>query len=237
LLLIGKLEIHFTQLNRLEERKIITKSQNKINVAGRIDVMCFDKTGTLTEDSLDLYGVRTVERINGAPVFAKIARNNIHQKLNTAQHTPYSDEKAPPQKMLELMATCHSLTYIRKVLSGDPLDMKMFHAIGWELRDDYEDELAESISTFIPPNMANETGYFRHDSKVHLVKRFDFVPKLQRMSVIVKDPNEHYQRVYVKGSPEKIRDLCIESTIPQGYNEMLSHYTQVYLPKSNLIKY
>lgn len=29
------------------------------------------------------------------------------------------------------MATCHSLTKIEGVLSGDPLDLKMFEAIGW----------------------------------------------------------------------------------------------------------
>ena len=29
------------------------------------------------------------------------------------------------------MATCHSLTIIEGVLSGDPLELIMFHSIGW----------------------------------------------------------------------------------------------------------
>jgi len=65
---------------RLENQQIITKSQNKINVAGRIDVMCFDKTGTLTEDSLDLYGVRATD--TKAKKFDKIVQENIHSAYN-----------------------------------------------------------------------------------------------------------------------------------------------------------
>jgi hypothetical protein len=33
------------------------------------------------------------------------------------------------------MATCHSLTVIEDVLSGDPLDLKMFLSTGWELEE------------------------------------------------------------------------------------------------------
>lgn len=31
---------------------------DRVNVAGKLDVVCFDKTGTLTEDGLDVLGVR-----------------------------------------------------------------------------------------------------------------------------------------------------------------------------------
>ena len=37
----------------------------------------------------------------------------------------------PHGPLLYSMATCHSLTRINGDLSGDPLDMKMFHATGW----------------------------------------------------------------------------------------------------------
>jgi cation-transporting P-type ATPase 13A2 len=33
----------------------------RINVGGKIDVVCFDKTGTLTEDGLDVLGVRIAQ--------------------------------------------------------------------------------------------------------------------------------------------------------------------------------
>jgi cation-transporting ATPase 13A3/4/5 len=35
---------------------------DRVNVGGKLDVVCFDKTGTLTEDGLDVLGARIVER-------------------------------------------------------------------------------------------------------------------------------------------------------------------------------
>lgn len=34
----------------------------RVNVGGKLDVICFDKTGTLTEDGLDVLGARVVHR-------------------------------------------------------------------------------------------------------------------------------------------------------------------------------
>jgi len=44
----------------LQKKGTFCISPNKINEAGRINVMCFDKTGTLTEEGLDILGVRPV---------------------------------------------------------------------------------------------------------------------------------------------------------------------------------
>jgi cation-transporting ATPase 13A3/4/5 len=35
-------------------------SYTRVNVGGKLDVICFDKTGTLTEDGLDVLGARTM---------------------------------------------------------------------------------------------------------------------------------------------------------------------------------
>ena len=35
---------------------------NRVNVGGKLDIVCFDKTGTLTEDGLDVLGIRVVHR-------------------------------------------------------------------------------------------------------------------------------------------------------------------------------
>lgn len=35
------------------------------------------------------------------------------------------------EKIIEAMATCHSLTMIEGHLAGDPLDLIMFHSIDW----------------------------------------------------------------------------------------------------------
>lgn len=44
-------------IQRLKRKSIFCTSPQRVNVCGRIDVMCFDKTGTLTEDHLDVHGI------------------------------------------------------------------------------------------------------------------------------------------------------------------------------------
>jgi len=99
----------------------LTKSQTKIIVSGKVNTMCFDKTGTLTEDSLDMYGVKTVQIQNGNLTFKKTVKDQYHQNLN-GDHED-NDSKGISQKMLELMATCHSLAYIKGSLSGKIFSM------------------------------------------------------------------------------------------------------------------
>jgi Cation transport ATPase len=36
--------------------------ETRVNVGGKLDIVCFDKTGTLTEDGLDVLGARIVTR-------------------------------------------------------------------------------------------------------------------------------------------------------------------------------
>ena len=59
--------------------------------------------------------------------------------------------------------------------------------------------------------------------EIAIVKRFDFTSELQRMSVIGKNINENFFKVFCKGSPEKIRELCDPSTIPESFDEILTN--------------
>lgn len=45
------------------------------------------------------------------------------------------------------------------------------------------------------------------------------------MSVIVKNKVDATFRAYVKGSPEKIAELCIKTTLPANYDQILETYT------------
>ena len=49
-------------LSRLKQKRIFCISPQRVNVGGKLDVVCFDKTGTLTEDGLDVLGTRVVEK-------------------------------------------------------------------------------------------------------------------------------------------------------------------------------
>jgi len=47
------------------------------------------------------------------------------------------------------------------------------------------------------------------------------------MSVLVKNSNEPYYKVFAKGSPEKIKELCIPESVPEDFSRILSKYTTV----------
>lgn len=45
------------------------------------------------------------------------------------------------------------------------------------------------------------------------------------MSVICKNEFDASFKAFVKGSPEKIRELCLVSSLPTNYEEVLAKYT------------
>lgn len=49
---------------RLKKKGIFCISPPRINVSGKIKLMCFDKTGTLTEEGLDFFGLISVSNNN-----------------------------------------------------------------------------------------------------------------------------------------------------------------------------
>jgi cation-transporting ATPase 13A2 len=67
-------------------------------------------------------------------------------------------------------------------------------------------------------NLENGNG---KNYSLALIRRFDFSSKFQRMSVIVKNFLDNGLRAYVKGSPERIKDLCLPETIPDNFDEVL----------------
>ncbi len=46
------------------------------------------------------------------------------------------------------------------------------------------------------------------------------------MSVIVKNLTDNKFRIHVKGSPEKLRELCRADTIPKTFHKILDVYAK-----------
>ena len=46
------------------------------------------------------------------------------------------------------------------------------------------------------------------------------------MSVICKNEFDNKYRVFVKGSPEKISELCLPETLPNNFTDVMSSYTK-----------
>ena len=84
-----------------------------------------------------------------------------------------------------------------------------------------------SISDLSLSGNNNQQNQKDQNYQLALIRRFDFSSKLQRMSVITKNFCDHGSfRSFVKGSPERIRELCMTETLPQNFDEILQIYTE-----------
>ncbi|CAH8620218.1 unnamed protein product [Schistosoma mattheei] len=196
---------------RLRNHGIYCINPSVMNVCGVINLTCFDKTGTLTEDGLDLWGV--VPNRDGV--------------LGKPEFEPSKLDYGP---LVECMATCHSLTRIDGVLSGDPLDVKMFQSTKWEFievisEDQHNFDLV--ISAIVRPK-EDECGdiFEKIPYEIGIVRQFPFSSSVQRMSVITRTLNESQFHVYTKGAPETIEVLCRRDTIPTNFHSNLLEFTR-----------
>ena len=132
------------------------------------------------------------------------------------------------------------MTYVKDKLVGDPIDVKMFEALGWKMKEndytDGEQNLDPLVLNYILPNSDDEFEIKLQNNEgikenlkgkygIGIVKRFDFSSKLQRMTTISKNINEDFFKTYCKGSPEKVKDLCKSDTIPSNFVNTLNKYT------------
>ena len=88
----------------------------------------FDKTGTLTVEGLEFYEALPTAKLDTdhntstKNTFNKaISPNDIRNKLDQTDN------------MLRGLASCHTLTRVDGKLQGDPMDMILFEATGWNV--------------------------------------------------------------------------------------------------------
>lgn len=210
---------------RLKKIGIFCISPQRINICGQLNLVCFDKTGTLTEDGLDLWGIQRVENAR----FLLPEENVCNEMLVKSQ-------------FVACMATCHSLTKIEGVLSGDPLDLKMFEAIGWILEEATEEETAlhnrimptvvrppkQLLPEYTPAAGNQEMELFELPAiyEIGIVRQFPFSSALQRMSVVARVLGDKKMDAYMKGAPEVIASLCKAETVPVDFEKVLEEYTK-----------
>ncbi|XP_010957581.1 probable cation-transporting ATPase 13A3 isoform X3 [Camelus ferus] len=209
---------------RLKKVGIFCISPQRINICGQLNLVCFDKTGTLTEDGLDLWGIQRVENARFLLPEEKVC-----------------SEMLVKSQFVACMATCHSLTKIEGVLSGDPLDLKMFEAIGWILEEATEEETAlhnRIMPTVVRPpkqllpestpagNQEMELFELPAVYEIGIVRQFPFSSALQRMSVVARVLGDRKMDAYMKGAPEAIAGLCKPETVPVDFEKVLEDYTK-----------
>ncbi|CDK29706.1 unnamed protein product [Kuraishia capsulata CBS 1993] len=228
-------------LSRLRQKQIFCISPTRVNVGGKLDVMCFDKTGTLTEDGLDVLGIHMPVPLpdRKSSVFCPIISSNL-ELLKTASFEllgesleALSHEKAAGNRAINLFASmlnCHSLKSVDGELIGDPLDNKMFEFTNWIMTEDERNEqLLEFYSHYdvpdgLTPSLISPES--SHNDHFILIKEFEFVSHLRRMAVITQAVgSSNALMAYVKGAPEVIEKICNPETLPEDYEELLHHYT------------
>ena len=216
---------------RLLRSKIFCISPTRVNVGGMIKLMCFDKTGTITTEGLDLYGIRPVE---GNEFSELITDEGVSTQLSDL--SSLSEKK---KLLMYSMASCHSLTYVNFELVGDPLEVKIFEATKWKLKEPKSsDYMFESVipTVVYPPHHHSQTKKELTEDEneemditnlpfeLGVLKKFEFKSSLQRMSVIIKNLQNGKTFTFVKGSPEMMQKLCKPETLPEDYSKVLYEY-------------
>ncbi|KAL4249984.1 Cation-transporting ATPase [Abortiporus biennis] len=220
-------------IGRLRKLGIFCISPSRVNVGGKVNVCCFDKTGTLTEDGLDILGVRPLER----------NLNRFGELIEDVHDLPSARDKA---NFLYALTTCHSLKMVSGQIIGDPLDVKMFEFTKWTLEEGHVagtgvvkskssgNRPAALVQTVVrPPGSAQfrvedalKGGRHAHFLELGVIRTFEFVSALRRMSVVVKRLKSNSMEVYVKGAPEVMGEICEKDSFPQDYDDILSYYTK-----------
>ncbi|KAF3065032.1 hypothetical protein GL218_02213 [Daldinia childiae] len=224
-------------LGRLKKKQIFCISPQRVNVGGKLDIMCFDKTGTLTEDGLDILGVQLASQ--SAKRFDDIVSKASNLVPSTSLNAGPGDKYDITRAALFTMATCHSLRSVDGELVGDPLDVKMFEFTGWTFEEgnqggtDQEDDEQGGFSPSVarPPMVPlyDTDGYGTAEGQnvpieLGVLRSFEF-SQLRRASVIVRAFGQQSGNIYVKGAPECMRDICRPDSFPDDYDELLSYYT------------
>ncbi|CAG8392173.1 unnamed protein product [Penicillium salamii] len=215
-------------LSRLKKKSIYCISPQKVNVGGKLDIVCFDKTGTLTEDGLDVLGARIVTNGRGFSELLSETSEGFLLSSSTA-NSAYDIEKQ--KKIIYTMATCHSLRVVDDELLGDPLDVKMFQFTNWtfdEGGNHVPDQTSPKFDT-IAPSVAKPPIGDQQDAnnplELGVLRSFEFVSQLRRASVVVRQYGDNGASFFVKGAPESIKDICLPGSLPSDYEDLLSYYT------------
>ncbi|KAE8603791.1 hypothetical protein XENTR_v10014467 [Xenopus tropicalis] len=190
---------------RLKKKKIFCISPQRINVCGRVNLVCFDKTGTLTEDGLDLWGVIP-------------CTENRFQKL----HMFADGNDLPWCPLLGAMASCHSLLILDGKIQGDPLDVKMFEGTNWIIEDS-NTENNHNHNLLIKPGPRCSPVPVKG---ITILQQFPFSSSLQRMSVIAQAIESEENMVFMKGAPEMVTQFCLPESVPANFANELQLYTQ-----------
>jgi len=209
-------------LDRLSKQQIFCTSPPRINIAGKLNLLCFDKTGTLTESDLGVYGV-----LSAGP--------HAFERMKT--RVPFTS-----RDLLHCLVSCHSLARIGEDLVGDPLEVKMFEATSWIFDDAHIPETPDGQDQFARWR-SNETGVeFDYEILATVqpnIEKYDHDLRktsddeegivMQAPSTSPKDPHAGEGKYLLSGAEKKSRSSRRSSVAPEEIQYVPSDHTKIFI--------
>lgn len=163
--------------------------------------------------------------------------NNIdiinNNNINNNEDAQYFNEEHN-QLFLECMACCNSLNFDNTgKIYADIIDLKTFESTKWKykkynggiiqlyLRPPQEIELEQKIKNSLNDETENEI--IKNHYEIGIVKNFDNYSNFGKKCCLVKNLNDKNYKLFIKGSPEIIKDLCDNNSIPENYDLILNN--------------
>ncbi|KAJ5070977.1 cation-transporting atpase [Anaeramoeba ignava] len=230
---------------RLKKIQIYCISPPRINVSGKINFICFDKTGTLTTDGLEVLCVRPTSqnKFSSEQTHIDSTFSNVPSKMLHVMACCHSLSRVDGEIIgdpLEIQMFQFTGWEFQEIQSDEntgfdtlistivypPKDSEEKEANSEDVDSEQKSEQNSDDLVIENPDANLALTANNPSTEFGIVKTFDFSSNLQRMSVIVQQTDIQSLELHVKGSPEQIRILCDENSIPKNYSSVLDLYTK-----------
>ena len=149
----------FYHCMKLRNHNIYSIFENKIELAGKVDIIVLDKTGTLTESTLEINCYKPTnlnkngniilgnEELNPSilnKIYKKFWKNIYSNKVKCElenKKMDYSYQKSLLYNIIyytECVASCHNIFKINNEYFGNSLEQKLFSVMNWELNQEFD---------------------------------------------------------------------------------------------------
>ena len=114
--------------------------------------------------------------------------------------------------------------YNKNKIIGDGIDVTLFKKFYCDLENEINiSELNNEKFKIIYP-YKKEPNFSLNYQQI-IIKNYKYSSKLQRETVIIKNPKEKFYKLYTKGSPESIKEISKINSIPNNFTELLTKYS------------
>ena len=226
-------------VRRLAKENISVLDPSRLVVAGKVHCAVFDKTGTITEGTVNIKYVTIVSegKFQGSE---EIGANDWQKNLTQWKDSFY---------LYHIMGLCHMVTQLKDGrVVGNSVEVSMWTASGWTLPDDNnntahpnrdkkdEEKVADRDNTNHRINMpasgaaraiqrrmsediqTNADGV--SPARMLRTLRFDHARMTSGCVVhMVNKEGAHQTVLLLKGSFDRLKDLCTKDSVPADYNQ------------------